>query len=164
MTRIVLLLVLFLLLSSVVPDGLSSGPYNTIYGSDCFLSGTKASACTGNLRNINRKQSVKEIALERIQILVAVALKEKQDPALASRQAFLAKKVAMRHRVRMPYEIRQLYCKKCKAFIVPGRTARVRTGNRRRSGKAKAVRITCSLCGHTYRKVINIINDAGGRQ
>ncbi|AIF85143.1 RNase P subunit RPR2 [Candidatus Nitrososphaera evergladensis SR1] len=90
------------------------------------------------------------MARERIEILVAGALKE-QDAALASRRAHLAKKIAMRHRVRMPYEIRQLYCKKCKAFIVPGRTARVRVG---RSG-TKAVRVTCALCGHTYRKVIS---------
>lgn len=72
------------------------------------------------------------MAKERIEILVAGALKE-QDSALASRQANLAKKIAMRHRVRMPYEIRQLYCKKCKAFIVPGRTARVRVGRDRKS-------------------------------
>ncbi|AIC16704.1 ribonuclease P protein component 4 [Nitrososphaera viennensis] len=91
------------------------------------------------------------MAKERIEILVAGALKE-QDSALASRQANLAKKIAMRHRVRMPYEIRQLYCKKCKAFIVPGRTARVRVG--RSTGATKAVRITCMLCGHTYRKIL----------
>lgn len=118
------------------------GPYND----SCFLSGAGASPCTDS-----KKQQVRELAKERIEILVAGALKER-DAALASRQAGLAKKIAMRHRVRMPYKIRQLYCKKCKAFIVPGRTARVRIG--RTGKKAKAVRITCALCGHTYRKVI----------
>lgn len=97
----------------------------------------------------DRKAGAKELARERIEILVASALGEK-DEQLAQRQAALAKKIAMRHRVRLPYSIRQLFCKRCKAFIVPGRTSRVRVG---RAG-AKAVRLTCAKCGHTYRRVI----------
>lgn len=95
------------------------------------------------------RAQAKEIARERIDILVKNALKEK-DEAFAARQARLAKKIAMRYRVRLPYEARQLFCKKCKAFIVPGRTARVRVGRT----KAKAVRITCLRCGHTYRRIM----------
>jgi len=95
------------------------------------------------------KQRAREIANERIEILVKSALKEK-DEILAARQAQQAKKIAMRFRVRLPYEVRQLFCKKCKAFIVPGRDARVRVGR----AKTRAVRITCSRCGHTYRKIL----------
>ncbi len=95
------------------------------------------------------KPRAKEIARERIDILVKSALKEK-DEALAAQQARQAKKIAMRFRVRLPYEAQQLYCKKCKAFIVPGRSARVRVGR----AKTRAVRITCLRCGHTYRKVL----------
>jgi ribonuclease P protein subunit RPR2 len=96
-----------------------------------------------------RQQKAKEIAKERIDILVKSALKEK-DEALAARQARQAKKIAMHFRVRLPYEARQLYCKKCKAFIVPGRSARVRVGR----AKTRAVRFTCLRCGHTYRKIL----------
>jgi ribonuclease P protein subunit RPR2 len=96
-----------------------------------------------------RKAEVKELARERIEILLASALREK-DEGLAAMQADLAKKIAMRHRVRLPYKMRQLFCKKCKAFIVPGRTARVRIGR----ASTKAVRLTCVICGHTYRRVI----------
>jgi ribonuclease P protein subunit RPR2 len=95
------------------------------------------------------KQQAKEIARERIDILVKSALKEK-DEVLAARQARQAKKIAMRFRVRLPYVARQLYCKKCKAFIVPSRSARVRVGR----AKTRAVRITCLRCGHTYRKIL----------
>lgn len=95
------------------------------------------------------RQRAKEIAKERIEILVKSALKEK-DEALAARQARQAKKIAMRFRVRLPYEARQLFCKKCKAFVVPGRTARVRIGR----ANTRAVRITCLQCGHTYHKVL----------
>ena len=92
---------------------------------------------------------IKELAKERIDILIAYALKEK-DEDLASRQAELAKKVAMRFRVRLPYEARQLFCKKCKAFIVPGKSARIRLGR----SKTRAIRITCLKCGHIYRKIL----------
>ena len=95
------------------------------------------------------RQQAKEVARERIDILVKSALKEK-DESLAARQARQAKKIAMRFRVRLPYEARQLYCKKCKAFIVPGRGSRVRVGR----AKTRAVRITCLRCGHTYRKIL----------
>ena len=97
----------------------------------------------------DRKAKVKELAKERIEILIASALREK-DEELAGRQATLAKKIAMRHRVRLPYSIRQLFCKECKTFIVPGRTARIRVGR----SNTKAVRVTCSKCGHTYRRVL----------
>jgi ribonuclease P protein subunit RPR2 len=97
----------------------------------------------------DRKAGAKELARERMEILVASALSER-DGALAEKQAALAKKIAMRHRVHLPYSIRQLFCKKCKAFIVPGRTSRIRLG---RAG-AKAVRLTCARCGHTYRRII----------
>jgi ribonuclease P protein subunit RPR2 len=96
-----------------------------------------------------KSQRIKELAKERIDILIACALKEK-DEDLASRQAELAKKVAMRFRVRLPYEARQLFCKKCKAFIVPGKSARIRLGR----SKTRAIRITCLKCGHIYRKIL----------
>jgi ribonuclease P protein subunit RPR2 len=96
-----------------------------------------------------KKQKVKQIAREHIDALVENALREKDDN-LAAKQARLAKKIAMHQRIRLPYEIRQLYCKKCKAFIVPGRTSRVRVGR----AKTRAVRITCLKCDHTYHKIL----------
>ena len=96
-----------------------------------------------------KKQKVKQIAREHIDVLVEHAVHE-QDDSLAAKQANQAKKIAMHLRIRLPYEIRQLYCKRCKAFIIPGRTARVRVGR----AKTRAVRITCLKCDHTYRKIL----------
>lgn len=97
------------------------------------------------------KKSQKDLALQRIEILVRNALETVQhDADLAQKQAMLAKRMSTKFRVRLPYEIRQLYCKKCKRFIVPGVNARVRIG----SANVKAVRITCLNCGHVYRKII----------
>jgi len=97
------------------------------------------------------KKSQKDLALQRIEILVQNALESvKSDAELAQKQAMLAKKISNKFRVRLPYEIRQLYCKKCKRFIVPSIDARVRIGR----SNVKAVRITCLRCGHIYRKII----------
>ena len=97
------------------------------------------------------KKSHKDMAMRRIEILVQNALENaKSDGELAQKQAMLAKRISSKFRVRIPYEIRQLYCKKCKRFIVPGVTARVRVGR----ANVKAVRITCLKCGHVYRKII----------
>ena len=97
------------------------------------------------------KKPQKDLALQRIELLVRNALETaKSDPELAQKQAMLAKKISTKFRVRLPYEIRQLYCKKCKTFIVPGINARVRIGRT----NVKAVRITCLKCGHIYRRPI----------
>jgi ribonuclease P protein subunit RPR2 len=97
------------------------------------------------------KKSQKDLALQRIEILMRNALKTSKDnPELARRQAQLAKNMGMKFRVRLPYEIRQLFCKKCKSLIIPGQSARVRLGRT----KVRALRITCLKCGHMYRKLI----------
>jgi ribonuclease P protein subunit RPR2 len=96
-----------------------------------------------------KQQKVKRIARDHIDVLVQNALHERDD-YLASKQAQQAKKIAMHQRIRLPYEIRQLYCKRCKAFIVPGRSSRIRVGR----AKTRAVRITCLKCDHIYRKIL----------
>lgn len=98
-----------------------------------------------------RRESAKELALERIGILISNALKfASTNEILANEQAQLARKIAMRSRVRMPYVARQLYCKKCKKFIIPGKGSRVRVGRT----NTKCIRITCTMCRHTYRKIL----------
>lgn len=98
-----------------------------------------------------KKYVARDIAKERIHLLIDHARREAlYDEMLANDQARLARKIAMRMRLRLPYEIRQLFCKGCKQFILPGISSRVRTGRSR----LKAIRITCLKCGHVYHKVI----------
>ncbi|HEX7258671.1 MAG TPA: RNase P subunit [Nitrososphaeraceae archaeon] len=88
---------------------------------------------------------------ERILILIRNAFQKIDDDyELANSQAQIAKKIAKRLRLKLPYDIRQLYCKKCKQFIVPGFNCRVRIGR----SKIKALRITCLLCNNVYRKLL----------
>jgi len=97
------------------------------------------------------KEKKRELILERMQILIKNAFANAQsNPGIAERQANLAKRLSTKYRVRMPYELRMNFCKKCKKFIVPGFTARIRLGR----SSVKSIRITCGFCNHTYRKII----------
>ena len=97
------------------------------------------------------KNSKKEIAIKRMQILFNNAISNARlDPDLAEKQALLAKKIGMKYRIRMSYEISSSFCKKCKKFIAPGIASKIRLGS-----KPKSITITCSYCNHTYRKIIS---------
>ena len=45
----------------------------------------------------------------------------------------------------------KILCKKCKKFIVPSISSKVRIGR----SNVKSIRITCNFCNHTYRKLID---------
>lgn len=97
------------------------------------------------------KAALRRIALERMQILIECAVSNaRADPQLAQRQAAMARRISTRYRVRMPYQLRMVYCKKCKMFMAPGVGCRFRLGR----SHVKSIRITCSFCCHTYRKII----------
>jgi ribonuclease P protein subunit RPR2 len=97
------------------------------------------------------KPALRQIALERMQILINSAISNaKVNPVLSQRQALLAQKISTRHKIRMPYELKIVFCKKCKSFIAPGINSRIRLGRT----SIKSIRISCNLCGHTYRKII----------
>ena len=97
------------------------------------------------------KQSQKTIALERMEILMKNSIfNARSNPQLAERQAFLAKKISTKYRIPMPYEMKICFCKKCKSFIAPGITSKIRVGR----SSLKSIRVTCWYCGHTYRKAM----------
>ena len=97
------------------------------------------------------KSSKKQIATKRMEILFNNALTNaKNNPGLAEKQAEIAKKISMKFKIKMPFEISSSFCKKCKKFIAPGITSKIRLGS-----KPKSIRITCSYCNHTYRKIIS---------
>ena len=90
--------------------------------------------------------------MERMQILIDSAITNaRTDPKLSQRQASIARRISTKYKIRMPYHLRMVFCKKCKSFIAPGINSRIRLG--RTSVKSK--RISCNLCGHTYRKIIS---------
>ena len=97
------------------------------------------------------KPALRKIALERMHILISSAISNaKMNPDLSQRQASLSRRICTRYKIRMPYELRIVFCKKCKSFIAPGINSKIRMGR----ASVKSIRISCNLCGHTYRKII----------
>ena len=97
------------------------------------------------------KNSKKEIAIKRMEILFNNALlNARNNPKLAQKQALIIKEISMKFKITMPSEIRSSFCKKCKKFIVPNISSRVRLGQ----GNEKSISITCNFCNHVYRKII----------
>ncbi len=100
--------------------------------------------------------ATKQMALQRIHTLFRLAKETfREDPQLAQRYAELARRVAMRAKVRLPKEYRRLICGHCKRFILPGVNCRVRIQTRREPH----VVITCLLCGRHMRIPVK-----GGRE
>jgi len=75
----------------------------------------------------SKNPATKNIARERIGILFEQArLAFPEHPAWSNRYVELARKIAMRQRVRIDRELRRQYCHHCYAFLVPGKNMRVR--------------------------------------
>ena len=90
--------------------------------------------------------------MERMQILIDNAISNAStDPELSQRQASIARRISSKYKIRMPYDLRIVFCKKCKSFIAPGINSRIRLGR----ASVKSIRISCNFCGHTYRKLIS---------
>jgi len=87
-----------------------------------------------------------------MQILIDNAISNARiNPELSQRQASIARRISTKYKIRMPYNLRMVFCKKCKSFIAPGINSRIRLGRT----SVKSIRISCNLCGHTYRKIIS---------
>jgi ribonuclease P protein subunit RPR2 len=98
------------------------------------------------------KPIVYKIAMERMQILIDNAISNaRTNPELSERQASIARRISTKYKIRMPYYLRMVFCKNCKSFIAPGINSRIRLGRT----SVKSIRISCNLCGHTYRKIIS---------
>jgi ribonuclease P protein subunit RPR2 len=90
-------------------------------------------------------QTAKRIARERIEVLLSRALALFPGEMAESRRCIaIARKISTRQRVRIPRELRRLFCRKCSELLVPGYTGRVRI----HSGK---VIVTCLSCGKQKR-------------
>jgi len=101
------------------------------------------------MKERSKNPATKQIARERIEVLFEQArLAFAEFPDLSDRYVTLARKIAMRQRIRIPRELRRQYCHHCDTYLVPGRNMRVRVhrGN---------VVVTCRTCNkHTRYRVV----------
>jgi ribonuclease P protein subunit RPR2 len=76
----------------------------------------------------NKAKGNKKIARERINVLFKEAEENfSLDKKLANRYVELARKLAMKYRVRIPSEFKRRYCKHCYSYLMPSKNCRVRT-------------------------------------
>ena len=94
------------------------------------------------------KQKQKEIAKERIKTLFEQAADQfPKNKSLANRYVTLARKIAMKVRMRIPQVYKRRFCKHCYKYLQPGVNSRVRT----RDGK---VIISCFECNKFTRILV----------
>lgn len=87
-----------------------------------------------------KKNKQKEIAKERIIILFKQADEVfPKNKSLADRYVTLARKLAMKAKIKLPSELKRKFCKHCYKYLRPGINAKIRT----RRGK---VVISCLEC------------------
>ena len=68
-----------------------------------------------------------KIANERIKILFEQAKEMfKEDSRLSDRYVYLARKIAMKYKVRIPSTLKRKFCKRCHKYLVPSVNCRVR--------------------------------------
>lgn len=81
--------------------------------------------------NINPSiQKQKNIARSRINILFREAESiAKKNSRLADSYVGLARKIAMKTRIRIPKDLKRKFCKDCYSYLTPGINCRVRTKN-----------------------------------
>jgi ribonuclease P protein subunit RPR2 len=90
----------------------------------------------------------RQLALQRIHSLFRLAKgRIREEPQLAQRYAEIARKIAMRAKLRLPKEYRRMICRHCKSFIYPGVNSRVRVQQKREPHMV----ITCLVCGKITR-------------
>ncbi|MDD5419838.1 MAG: ribonuclease P [Methanomicrobiaceae archaeon] len=92
-----------------------------------------------------QKAGSRKIARERIETLfLQAAAFFPEEPEWSRRCVQLARKIAMRQRIRIDRRLRRQFCRRCNAFLVPGVNMRVRIHRGR-------VVVTCLACGHRAR-------------
>jgi len=89
------------------------------------------------------KKAEREIVLERMQILFDKAKESARSGELgqANRYVGLARALGMKYNVRVPRELKRLYCKHCYKFLLPGKTSRSRVNSQK-----KRVEVRCLSC------------------
>jgi ribonuclease P protein subunit RPR2 len=97
-------------------------------------------------RSGRRSRDNAQIASERMAILFRQAEQaaRRGEPELSDRYVSLARSIGMRYNVRIPSGLKRRACRKCGAFLVPGKNLRVRL----RGGKSVW---TCLKCGNISR-------------
>ncbi|HIH86792.1 MAG TPA: ribonuclease P, partial [Methanosarcinales archaeon] len=77
------------------------------------------------MRRNDKKVWIRDMAAQRMVRLFDLAeVSFDDDPGLSKRYVSLARRIGMRHRVRLPPHLKRKVCKRCGAYLVPGTSCR----------------------------------------
>ncbi|MEM3073905.1 MAG: hypothetical protein QXK20_04110 [Nitrososphaerales archaeon] len=92
------------------------------------------------------------LARQRIERIMEVALEvAKTDYETAKKETALARRIALKYNVRLPFYLKRFFCHGCKQLIIPGLNCRVRLTRR-----SHMLKMTCLMCGHIYRRPLRV--------
>ena len=95
-----------------------------------------------------KPQSQVNIAKKRINFLFREAKNSfKKNPNLSNKYVKLARRIAMKYKMKLPSELKKKFCKNCHSYLVPGVNARVRIHKHR-------VIYYCFNCKHYMRQPV----------
>ena len=96
-----------------------------------------------------KSKNVLRIANERAGFLFKLAKEEfKNDSKLSDKYVKLARRIAMKYKIRLPSELKKRFCKHCHKYLVPSVNCRVRIHKRR-------IIYYCMGCKHYMRNPIH---------
>ncbi len=101
---------------------------------------------SGDGAGVKRREAKREATRIASSLVETAAGTAASDPALARRQADLARTIALKFNVRFDWSLKRFYCHGCKGLLYPGVNARVRLGPER------TLIVTCTDCNHVNRK------------
>ncbi len=94
------------------------------------------------------KSKQQKIAKERIKVLFQLAKESfKEDSNLSDKYIKLARRIAMKHKVRLGPEFKKKFCKNCHKYLLPGVNCRVRLHKHR-------LIYYCLSCRHFMRQPV----------
>ena len=78
-------------------------------------------------KHYKKSDKIQKIAKKRISLLFRLAKEHfREDNKLADKYVKMARRIAMKHKIRLPSSLKKQFCKNCHRFLVPGANCRVR--------------------------------------
>jgi ribonuclease P protein subunit RPR2 len=96
-------------------------------------------------KHYNKNKTQKEIAKKRTDFLFELAKESfKTEDSLSDKYVKLARRIAMKYRIRVDSKLKKRFCKNCYKYLVPGKNSRIRIHKSR-------IITYCNFCKHYSR-------------
>ncbi len=98
--------------------------------------------------DIRRKKVIKASVRSSLEKLLSLATKsyEAGKEERSSRYVKMAMDLLKKHKIKLPKELKNSFCRKCMAIWIPGKTVIVAYDR-----KTDCLRVKCNLCGYSKR-------------